>query len=110
MKIVIYKYVRVWTILTFMLIANDVTVTAHIIHLSNLFLCKYSVCPVVSCCVHSMRLFILEFLCALFFQVTASEALPASMFIPVPSPERESQSTPHTIANSNSEDTKKQAG
>lgn len=32
------------------------------------------------------------------------------MFIPVPSPERESQSTPHATANSSSEDTKKQAG
>lgn len=110
MKIVIYKYVRVWTILTFMLIVNDVTFTTHIIYLSNLCLFNYSVSPVVSCCVHSMRLLMLEFLCALFFQVTASEALPASMFIPVPSPERESQSTPHATANSNSEDTKKQAG
>lgn len=59
---------------------------------------------------HSVKLFTLEFLCTLFFQVTASEALPASMFIPVPSPDRESQSTPHATANSNSEDTKKQVG
>ncbi|KAF3832635.1 hypothetical protein F7725_026300 [Dissostichus mawsoni] len=36
--------------------------------------------------------------------VSASEVLPASMFIPVPSPDRESQSTPHATANSNSED------
>lgn len=59
---------------------------------------------------HLVKLFTLEFLCTFFFQVTASEALPASMFIPVPGPDRESQSTPHAIANSNSEDTKKQVG
>lgn len=48
--------------------------------------------------------------CVLFFsQVTPSDALPASMFIPVPSPDRESQSTPHT-ANSHFEDSKKQVG
>ncbi|GLD47490.1 zinc finger homeobox protein 3 isoform X1, partial [Lates japonicus] len=41
--------------------------------------------------------------------VTATEVLPASMFVPVPSPDRESQGTPHATANSNSEDTKKQA-
>ncbi|KAI4831085.1 hypothetical protein KUCAC02_002686, partial [Chaenocephalus aceratus] len=41
--------------------------------------------------------------------VSASEVLPASMFIPVPSPDRESQSTPHATANSNSEDIKKPA-
>ncbi|KAJ0056202.1 hypothetical protein NL108_003493, partial [Boleophthalmus pectinirostris] len=40
--------------------------------------------------------------------VTASEALPASMFIPVPSPDRESQSTPHATTNSNCEEMKKQ--
>ncbi|XP_033847610.1 zinc finger homeobox protein 3 isoform X1 [Periophthalmus magnuspinnatus] len=40
--------------------------------------------------------------------VTASEALPASMFIPVPSPDRESQSTPHATTNSNCEEIKKQ--
>ncbi|KAK5616548.1 hypothetical protein CRENBAI_007783 [Crenichthys baileyi] len=40
--------------------------------------------------------------------VTATEVLPASMFIPVPSPDKESQSTPLATANSNSEDTKKQ--
>lgn len=45
-----------------------------------------------------------------FFQVTPSDALPASMFIPVPSPDREAQSTPIATANSNSEDSKKQAG
>lgn len=44
------------------------------------------------------------------FQVSTSEALPASMFIPVPSPEREAQTTPHATTNSSSEDTKKQAG
>uniref|UniRef100_A0A3B3ZSJ7 C2H2-type domain-containing protein n=1 Tax=Periophthalmus magnuspinnatus TaxID=409849 RepID=A0A3B3ZSJ7_9GOBI len=37
-----------------------------------------------------------------------SEALPASMFIPVPSPDRESQSTPHATTNSNCEEIKKQ--
>ncbi|MEQ2177275.1 hypothetical protein GOODEAATRI_001960 [Goodea atripinnis] len=40
--------------------------------------------------------------------VTATEVLPASMFIPVPSLDKESQSTPLAIANSISEDTKKQ--
>uniref|UniRef100_A0A3B3UQJ4 Zinc finger homeobox protein 3 n=1 Tax=Poecilia latipinna TaxID=48699 RepID=A0A3B3UQJ4_9TELE len=40
--------------------------------------------------------------------VTATEVLPASMFIPVPSPDKESQSTPLATANSISEDTKKQ--
>ncbi|KAK7913106.1 hypothetical protein WMY93_013317 [Mugilogobius chulae] len=40
--------------------------------------------------------------------VSASEALPASMFIPVPSPDRESQSTPHATTNSNCEEIKKQ--
>lgn len=41
--------------------------------------------------------------------VTATEALPASMFIPVPSPDRESQSTPQATTNSNCEEIKKQA-
>lgn len=44
------------------------------------------------------------------FQVTPSDALPASMFIPVPGPDREAQSAPIATANSNSEDSKKQAG
>lgn len=43
-------------------------------------------------------------------QVTPSDALPASMFIPVPSPDREAQSAPHATANSNSEDSKKPVG
>ena len=42
--------------------------------------------------------------------MTATDVLPASMFIPVPGPDRESQNTPHATANSNSEDTKKQVG
>lgn len=47
----------------------------------------------------------------LIFQVTASEVLPESMFIPVPGPDREAQSsTPQATANSSSEDIKKQAG
>ncbi|CDQ81757.1 unnamed protein product [Oncorhynchus mykiss] len=42
--------------------------------------------------------------------VTASEVLPESMFIPVPGPDREAQSsTPQAPANSSSEDIKKQA-
>lgn len=44
------------------------------------------------------------------FQVATSEVLPASMFIPVPGPEKESQNTPQTLSNSTSEDTKKQTG
>ncbi|KAM3877016.1 zinc finger homeobox protein 3 [Diretmus argenteus] len=40
--------------------------------------------------------------------VTATEVLPASMFLPVPGPDRESQSTPQATANSNPEETKKQ--
>lgn len=45
-----------------------------------------------------------------FFQVTPSDVLPASMFIPVPSPDREAQSAPISTANSISEDSKKQVG
>uniref|UniRef100_H3CVC8 Zinc finger homeobox 3b n=1 Tax=Tetraodon nigroviridis TaxID=99883 RepID=H3CVC8_TETNG len=41
--------------------------------------------------------------------VTPSDALPASMFILVPSPDREAQSASIATANSNSEDSKKQA-
>uniref|UniRef100_A0AAV2LTW6 Zinc finger homeobox 3 n=1 Tax=Knipowitschia caucasica TaxID=637954 RepID=A0AAV2LTW6_KNICA len=40
--------------------------------------------------------------------VTASEALPASMFIPVPSPDRESHSTPQGTTNSHCEEMKTQ--
>lgn len=46
----------------------------------------------------------------LFFQVAASEVLPASMFIPVPGPEKDTQTAPPSIANSNSDDTKKHTG
>lgn len=46
----------------------------------------------------------------LFFQVAASEVLPASMFMPVPGPEKDTQTAPPSIANSNSDDTKKQTG
>ncbi|KAM9816659.1 zinc finger homeobox protein 3 [Neosynchiropus ocellatus] len=41
--------------------------------------------------------------------VTATDVLPASMFIPVPSPDAESQSTPLGTANANPEEAKKQA-
>ncbi|XP_057203465.1 zinc finger homeobox protein 3 isoform X2 [Triplophysa rosa] len=41
--------------------------------------------------------------------VSASEVLPASMFIPVPGPDRDTQNTPQSLTNSNSDDTKKQA-
>ena len=44
----------------------------------------------------------------LSFQVTATEVLPASMFIPVPGPE--AQSTPQATANSSADETKKLNG
>ncbi len=45
-----------------------------------------------------------------FFQVAASEGLPASMFIPVPGPEKDTQTAPQSMVKSNSDDIKKQTG
>ncbi len=45
-----------------------------------------------------------------FFQVAASEGLPASMFIPVPGPEKDTQTAPQSMVNSNSDDIKNLTG